>query len=291
MVNHLVLRKCQAPHGLMHPQLPAMANLLTFFHSHFTVGNHGTERASNFAHSHTAGRWQSQSLNTSSSAPECPISTTVLPIISETRVLFRSLSLSPFLRCKNGGPRKENNSPSVPQLKGTDFWFHPMSSVSRSLPGPLPSALPLLSWVWKQPCSWLTGGPLPLPAAGPVGSEGEPAWGAERGEWVHSTFWRLTCSVLLLQHPPRQRHLQCSRRLLQWPDVSFPSVSSPVSPLHASTQNRKACNARSNSVTVTTSVWFFPYVWNVFYWQKHTHTEYLVCSQLQMPSWAAASIM
>ena len=157
MVNHLVLRKCQAPHGLMHPQLPAMPNLLTFCHSCFTVGNHGTESMSNCAHSHTAGRWWSQSLNTGSSAPERPISTTVLPIISETPVSSLDRSLSPFFRCKNGGPEKENNSPSVPQLKGTDFWFHPTSNPSWSSPNPLPTAFLLLSWVWKHPCSWLKG--------------------------------------------------------------------------------------------------------------------------------------
>lgn len=121
MVNHLVLRKCQASRGLMHPQLPAVANLLTFFHSHFTVGNQGPERVSNLAHSHTAGRWQGQSLNTNCSAPERPISTTALPIISETPVSPLDSHLSPFFRCKNGGPEKESNSPSVPQLKGTDF--------------------------------------------------------------------------------------------------------------------------------------------------------------------------
>lgn len=119
MVNHLVLRKCQAPHGLMHPQLPAMPNLLTFFHSHFTVGNHGTESVSNCAHCHTAGRWQNQSLNTSSSAPERPISTTVLPIISETPVssLNRSLSLH-FSGVKMEAPKRKITHPVFHSWKG-----------------------------------------------------------------------------------------------------------------------------------------------------------------------------
>lgn len=119
MVNHLVLRKCQAPRGLMHPQLPAMPNLLTFFHSHFTVGNHGTESVSNCAHCHTAGRWQNQSLNTSSSAPERPISTTVLPIISETPVssLNHSLSLH-FSGVKMEAPKRKITHPVFHSWKG-----------------------------------------------------------------------------------------------------------------------------------------------------------------------------
>lgn len=128
-VNHLVLRKCQALRGLVHPQpkVPSVANLFTFFHSHFMIGNQGTERVSNFPHSHTAGRWQSQGLNANSPAPELLVSTIVLHIISETPVPSLDCSLSPCFRCKNGGQEKESNSPNVPQLKGTDFWFHPKS--------------------------------------------------------------------------------------------------------------------------------------------------------------------
>lgn len=135
----------------------------------------------NFAHSHTAGRWQSQSLNTSSSAPERPISTTVLPIISETRVLFRSLSLSPFWGVKMEAPERKITHPVFHSWK--DWFLIPStSSASRSLPGPLPSALPLLSWVWKQPRSWLTGGPLLCQQRGPVRLRRERPGGArERG--------------------------------------------------------------------------------------------------------------
>lgn len=103
----------------MHSRPPSVAKLFTLFP--FYNRTPGPREGNNFAHSHTAGKWQNQGLNTSGLAPELKVSTPVLPVISlnsDASITQLYLSIS---RVQTWRPRKESNLRIVPQLKGTDF--------------------------------------------------------------------------------------------------------------------------------------------------------------------------